>query len=94
MERRSTVYETIARRVNAWQWDGFNERDVASHLPAADVIITRGHANVEHGEARFLVKVADGNWAQLQPGWWVSLGEDEGLTVHSNQAFKRNFREV
>ncbi len=78
----SQAYKSAELTVVAVQWDG-NNYDEITDLTGPD--------NAVHVDGEFQVRLGDGRWESLFPGWWVVKHPDGGLQVASKAAFAKLF---
>jgi hypothetical protein len=71
----------------AAQWEGERHRWPEELAEAA------GAENVQQFQGGVQVRVSDGRWVTMLPGWWAARSDD-GVTVLSDRAFQAHFEAV
>lgn len=72
-------------RVQAAQWnDAFDTGKIASLIGWENIIQADGRLQVYNGRL----------WVNVLPHWWVSVNATHQLTVHTDDAFRRDYQKT
>lgn len=76
------TYQTRQLRVSAVQFNGKNITDLQDLVFDKGVILTNPDGTLN-------LYLPNGEVKQIRPLWWISVGEDDHVSVHSHDAFTR-----